>query len=314
MLAASSKKLMESEESRGYLDESQAQSSVDVLIPAAFNFPNLGVVLALMFVLFAGWYIGASIPVSQYPVLSVAGLASLFGGTVLAIPFLLNLLQLPQDLFQLFVTVDVLGSRFGTLLAAIHIVAIALIGAFALQGRTRLRFVPMVRFSAVTVALLAVALVGIRAFYTYVVVAPYTKDQALKGLHLLVNSQPAKVYVEAPPDRETVGETPASLSDIKERGVLRVCYSPDDYPSAFFNDEKPRQLVGFDIEMAHRFARSMELPIEFLPASSQLEAETRLKAGSCDIFMSGMPISAGTAEHFLMTAPIYKSSVGLIVS
>ena len=136
------------EESPGYLDEKQAQSSIDVLIPAAVNFPNLGSILALMFVLFAGWYIGKSIPVSQYPVLSVAGLATLFGVTVLAIPFLLNLLELPRDLFQLFVTVDVLGSRFGTLLAAIHIVAIALI--------------------------------GIRAFYTYVVVAPHTKDQALK--------------------------------------------------------------------------------------------------------------------------------------
>jgi Na+/H+-dicarboxylate symporter/ABC-type amino acid transport substrate-binding protein len=314
MLAADSKQLIEEQKELGnQIDESQAQSSIDVLIPAAFNFPNLGVILALMFVLFAGWYIGTSVPLSQYPVLSVSGLASLFGGTVLAIPFLLNLLQLPQDLFQLFITVDVLGSRFGTLLAATHIVTIALIGAFALQGRARLRFVPIVRFSAVSVTVLAVALIGIRTLYTYVVVAPYTKDEALKGLHLLVKPQPAKVYVEAPLDKETGAETPASLSDIQRRGVLRVCYSPDDYPSAFLNNENPPQLVGFDIEMAHRFARSMNLPIEFWPASSDAKAEMQLNSGFCDIFMSGKAISASRAEHFLMTSPVFNASVGLIV-
>jgi Na+/H+-dicarboxylate symporter/ABC-type amino acid transport substrate-binding protein len=314
LLAAESKQLIEGrEEIRGQLDENQARSSIDVLIPTAYNFPNLGLVLALMFVLFAGWYIGASVPVSQYPLLSIAGLASLFGGSVLAIPYLLDLLQLPQDLFKLFVTVDVLGSRFGTLLAAIHIVAIALIGAFALQGRARPRFWPLVRFTGISVVLFAVTLLGIRAFYTYALVAPYTKDQALKGLHLLVNPQPAKVYLDAPPLEKTEGKEPASLAEIKERGVLRVCYSPDDYPSAFLNSEDPPQLVGFDIEMAHRFAGSLDLPIEFLPAATMVDAEKRLMAGGCDIWMAGKMISANNAERFLMTAPIYKSSVGFIV-
>lgn len=314
ILAADSKKLLEEyAQHQGKREETEGESSVDVLIPAAFNFPTLGLVLSLMFVLFAGWYIGSSVPASQYPAFSLAGLASLFGSTVIAIPFLLDLLELPQDLFQVFLTVDVVGSRFGTLLAAMHIVTIALIGSFALQGRTRLRWLPLARFAGVSVALLAAALVGIRAFYSYVVVAPYTKDQALKGLHLLVNPQPATVYTEDPAWLDHPGSEPASVEQIKARGVLRVCYSPGAYPSAFFNDAAPPELVGFDIEMAHRFARRIGLPIAFVPADTEEEAAQRLNDGACDMFFSSIRVSAGRAEMFAMTVPIYTSSIGVIV-
>jgi len=114
LLAEDSKNLLAASEGKKINPtEDATKSSVDVLVPAAFNFPNLGVVLSLMFVLFAGWYIGMSVPVSQYPVLAGAGLASLFGGPVLALPFLFDLLQLPHDLFQVFITVDVLEAVLG---------------------------------------------------------------------------------------------------------------------------------------------------------------------------------------------------------
>ena len=314
ILAADGKKLLEkSGRFRGDLERTEAKSSIDVLIPAAFNFPNLGLVMSLMFVLFAGWYVGATVSVTQYPALSLSGLASLFGSTVLAIPFLLDLLELPQDLFQVFLTVDVLASRFGTLLAAMHIVTIALIGAFALQGRTSVRLLPLARLTVVSAVLLAAALIGIRTFYTYVVVAPYTKHEALKGLHLMTDPQPAKVHTEESTRLARIEEKPANLTQIKVRGVLRICYSPQDYPSSFFNEQDPPQLVGFDIEIAHRFAQRLGLPLEFLPADTEDEAADRLNSGACDIFMSSIPVSAGRAEMFAMSAPVYTSSIGLIV-
>ena len=82
----------------------------------------------------------------------------------------------------MFITVDVIGSRFGTLLAAMHIVAIALIGTYAMQGAVKLRLAPLLRFGAISVSLMAAALIGIRTFYTYVYVEPYTKDELLASL------------------------------------------------------------------------------------------------------------------------------------
>ena len=187
VLAAEGKRLIEETDAASETPRGQAESSIDILIPAAYPFPSLGSLLALVFVLFGGWYVGSTVSVAQYPTLAIAGVASLFGGTVLALPFLFDLLRLPADLFQVFVTVDVIGSRFGTLLAALNIVAIALIGTYALQGRVTLRPVPLVRFAVLSVALLATALLGIREFYTYVYVEPYTKSQLLSSLRLIEN-------------------------------------------------------------------------------------------------------------------------------
>jgi Na+/H+-dicarboxylate symporter/ABC-type amino acid transport substrate-binding protein len=314
ILAEQSKKLIAANDAaKVHHENGEAQSSIDVLVPAAFNFPNLGAILSLIFVLFAGWYIGMSVPVSQYPLISGPGLASLFGGTVLAIPFLLDLLRLPQDLFQVFVTVDVLGSRFGTLLAAMHIVTIVLIGTFALQGRLRLRLRSLVRFLGITAALLLVALAGIRAIYTYGFVAPFTKAQALKGLQLLANPQPAKVYDETPTVQNQAGQKPVSLNQIRDRGMLRVCCGVRDFPSVFYNEASPPELVGFDIEMAHRFAQSQNLPIEFLRVKSESKAVQLLNNGACDILMLNLPISPDRAEKYSLTDPIYISSLSFIV-
>ncbi len=314
VLANDSKKLIA--RAAGHADESDegAAASIDVLIPAAYNFPNLGSILSLLFVLFAGWYIGSSVPATEYPALSVTGLATLFGGTLLAIPFLLDLLHLPADLFEVFVTVDVLGIRVAAVVAAMHVVTVALIGAYAVQGKVRLRAAAVVRFSGITIALLVGVLLGVRAFYTYVVVAPYTKADVLADLNLLEHQVPldkVKVYLKPPETVERSGEGPASVARIMERGVLRVCYKSDDYPSAFLNLNG--DLVGFDIEMAHALANHLVLGLEFLSIDTEGEALKGLNARYCDIYMSHIAISPFRTQLFAMTSPVFNSSIGLIV-
>jgi ABC-type amino acid transport substrate-binding protein len=109
------------------------------------------------------------------------------------------------------------------------------------------------------------------------------------------------------------GQGPASLAEIKDRGVLRICYARDDYPSSFFNRADPPRLVGFDIEMAHRFARRIQLPIEFVPAVNQVDAAESLDAGDCDIVMSSLPISVSSSQRFAMTSPLFDTAAGVII-
>jgi proton glutamate symport protein len=314
LLAAECRKLMGAGQAPENPSESnEARSTVEVLIPTAYNVPSLGSMLSLVFVLFAGWYIGSVVPFSDYPLLIGAGSASLFGGPIVAIPFLLDLLRLPHDLFQLFVTMDVLGSRFGSLVAVITIGTIAVIGAHALQGNVRLRSLPLLRFATITAVLLAGALIGVREFYTYIVVAPYTKDEALRGLHLLADPQPATVFANLPPGREATAKGPAGVTEIRARGVLRACYHTDDFPYSFINADG--DLVGFDIELVHRVAQSLDLPIEFLPVKGEGKADAAhlLDAGVCDLYASTMAISPRRIGEFTMTNPVYTSSVGFVV-
>jgi Na+/H+-dicarboxylate symporter len=309
LLAAEGKRLLAAVDEEDDSSIERGQGSVDILIPVAYPFPSLGVLLSLVFVLFGGWYVGSPVSPRDYPSLTVAGIASLFGGTVLALPFLFDLLRLPADLFQVFVTVDIIGSRFGTLLAAMHLVAIALIGAYALRGALTLRWARVVRFGAVSLALTGAALVGIRGFYTLVYVEPYTKGKLLESLHLLEEPQPHTVYRE-PPAQEGTGE-PRSLATIKASGVLRSCYLVDDYPTSYLNEAG--DLVGFDVEMTHRFARDLEMRLEFLPVRSVLDAEQRIGSGYCDVVMALLPLRPELTERMAVTSPVLDIPLGLIV-
>ncbi len=293
-------------------EEEEAESSVDVLIPTFYSFPTVGGVMTLSFVLFAGWYIGSSVSAAAYPTVILAGIASLFGGTPLALPFALGLAELPTDLYQVFLSIDVIGSRFGTFVAAMHYVTIALIGTFALQGRLRLRLWPLLRVAVVGVVLVAAVLIGVQAFYTHVVVVPYTKDEALRGLNLLRRPQPAEVFREMPvpaPEGET--QVARSFTEILDRGVLRACYLPGNYPMSFFNTQG--DLVGFDIEMAHRFAERLSLRLEFMPLASLKGAPDRLLAGDCDVVFNSAIMGLTRMESVAETNPFNTATIAFLV-
>ena len=106
MLVESTKELFENHRARN----DETDNYVEVLVPASFNFPNIGKLLTLLFVLFAGWFVGKSIALADYPGFAVLGLFTLFGGVDLALPFLLDQMQIPADMYQLYVVTGVLNS------------------------------------------------------------------------------------------------------------------------------------------------------------------------------------------------------------
>jgi len=313
MLIQQCKQLIADYSLRAVVDQDEADASVKVLIPAFYTFPSPMGLLSISFVLFAGWYIGSNVSMADYPLLILVGVPSLFGGTLLTIPSLLDLLRLPNDLFQVFVSIDVIISRFGTLISAMHYATIGLIGTMALVGHIRLRWFRLLRVAFIGTALIVPILFGVRAFYSTVVVAPYTMADMLKSLRFLGTPQPAKLYAEVPEELILAGAKPASLAQIEKRGALRVCYQPNEYPSAFVNNTDPPQLVGFDVEMAHRFSEMLQLQLEFLPAETEGVAITLLNRGVCDIYMRTLPVNPRRSQEFGLTSPVYRSSLGLIV-
>ena len=132
--------------------DAEQTAATDVIVPASFNFPHTGKLLSLSFVLFAGWFADARVPFSEYPRLAGTGLLVMFGNVNAAIPFLLDLLRIPADTFRLFVTSAIVNARFGTLLAAVHTLAIAVLGTCAVTGTLTFNGRKLLRFAIVTVA------------------------------------------------------------------------------------------------------------------------------------------------------------------
>src|SRR4051794_19076877 len=139
-----------------------ARGLPDVIVPASFNFPHSAKLLSISFVLFAGWFADAALSVTDYPRLAVTGLLTFFGSLNAAVPFLLDLFRIPADTFQLFLATGVINSRVGTLVAAMHTVTVALLGACAISGNLRLDGRRLVRYVVITTMLTVVVIGGTR--------------------------------------------------------------------------------------------------------------------------------------------------------
>jgi ABC-type amino acid transport substrate-binding protein len=267
--------------------------------------------LSLTFVPFAGWFVGSELSFSQYPGFLLSGLASFFGGTIVGIPFLLDLYRIPADMFELFVTVDVFTGRFGTLTATMHMWALGLLGSCAMAGRLQVRWRQLV-FSLTIMAVLGIAVIGgTRLFFTYAINPEYTKYQAFSEMALRYEPVPS-VIRELPPDAPIVpAQEIANLEALQSRGVLRVGYFRDSLPFAFKNNAG--NLVGFDIEMAHLLAKDLQVKLEFILLPDNAKTVQYLNSHVCDIVMSGSVLRPGMAANVAYSESYMDLTIALIV-
>jgi Na+/H+-dicarboxylate symporter len=293
------------------LSTQETEATVDVIIPAFTSFPKIGTLFPMSFVLFAGWFVGAPVPVAQYPSFIVTGLVSFFGSVNVAMPLLLDLLRIPADLFQLYLALNVVTSRLAVLLTTMNNLVLTLLGACAVSGLLTIRWGRLLRNAVLTVVLLAATLAGARAFFTLALDNQYRKDEIIAGMHLLRTRTAATVH-RTPPATPPASDTaqPSALARIRAGGTIRVGYAPDSLPFVYFN--AAGELVGFDVEMAHTLARDLKAQLEFVPIVRDQMAE-QLQAGYCDIIVPGLVLSPERAQVMAFSMPYLKQTVAFIV-
>lgn len=290
----------------------EAEASSDVIVPASFNFPSAGKLLSLGFIPFAGWFVGASLEPSDYPGLLASGLVSFFGQVYVAMPFLLDMFRIPADMFQLYVTVDVFSSRFGTLVAAMHTVVLALLGSAAMVGRISFRAGPLIRYAAISVLLIAAAIGGLRLFFQTTVQNEYDKDKVVAGMHLLRAHVPAIVHDDILGAADPSQQGRPHLERINERGSIRVGFIPSNLPYSYVNAKG--DLVGFDIEMAHTLAMDLGVLVEFVPLPRGVaDFAAALDADCCDIVMTGYVVSVDRAERVIFSNAYMEETLAFLV-
>jgi ABC-type amino acid transport substrate-binding protein len=285
-----------------------ASALPEVLVPASFNFPNTGKVLSISFILFAGWFADAAISVADYPRLAITGLLTFFGSVNVAVPFLLDLFRIPADTFQLFVASSVVNARVGSLVAAMHTLTVALLGSCAIAGMVRFRRAQLLRYLAVTFALTVLLVGGTRTLFANLLRPEYSKDRVLAGMHLLHAPVEATTLRSAPP-AEPPDPRPV-LQAIRERSVLRVGYVQDGLPFSFFNAKG--DLVGLDIELAHRLASELHVGLEFRPVDRARMSEP-LASGYCDFITGGVAISTLRASEMLFSDAYIDETLAFVV-
>jgi len=292
------------------LEHDEIGPSIDVVVPVAFTFPNLGKLLTLVFVPFAGWFIGDEMALSEYPSFVVTGLLSYFGSVSFALPFLLDLLQIPADMFQLYLLAGIFVGRFGALLAAMNILAFAVLTACLMTGTASFRRRRLPGYLAVTVVAFAVVVIGTRVHLDRAMEGAYRKNEIIAGMQLLEDAAPAVVLDEAVPNPVALQSGQTRLDRIRQRGVIRIGFDADRMPFAFRNDRE--DLVGFDIDMAHHLAHDLGVEIEFVPFETSTMAQ-QLEADHFDLVMSGVLGSPSRYEQMLFTDSYLDGTPALVM-
>jgi Na+/H+-dicarboxylate symporter len=292
------------------LKQEDTDSFVDIIIPVSFNFPSTGKLLTLLFLFFCGWFIGRPLLVTDYPHVAFTGISSLFASTDIAMPFLLDSMQIPSDLYQLFILTGIFNRRFAALLAGMNLFAFTLLATCMITGLLSINWRRLFHYVVITFLVTSGLVIGTRFLLSFTVTDAFSKDKVIAGMHLLLNPVPAIVHETPPPVSIKVQAEKSHLQTIRDRGVLRVGYSPRRMPMSFFNSGG--DLVGFDVEMAHRLARELGVTLEFIPFEGATMAQ-QLKDDHFDIAIGGIPMLTPILEKVNFSDPYLDATLALVV-
>ena len=302
MLVENARKLFEDRR----IKNDATDSYVEVLVPTSFNFPNIGKLLTLLFVLFAGWFVGKSIALADYPGFAVLGLFTLFGGVDLALPFLLDQMKISADMYQLYVVTGVLNSWFATLLAVMNLFAFTLVAACAAIGEVRINWSRIFSFAIISVVIFAAVLVGTRLLLSEMV----SKEDITRRTLMQTEIEDSEDAVIEESDSKDPVVRKSPLDVIVKRGKLRVGYHPENLPFSFINDKF--DLVGLDVELMHVLAQELKIEVEFIPWTYETVFED-LNQNKFDIAIGGLIINPERLARANFSIPYINMTTALVV-
>lgn len=292
------------------LADETVESGAEVLLPLAYPFPNLGTYTILMFVPFAAWYMGESMDLSDQVMFQGASLLSSFVAPIMGIPFLLDLMRIPADVMELFMMSTVYTDRIRVVLGAMHLLSLAVVVLAIRRGVFAWNLRALFKAVIISVFAVAVALASLRAYLGSAMDATYTGDAALVEMRWMDGTVPVKSYRDSLPEMTNAGSGMNRLETIIERGSLRVGYLADALPFAFSNANG--EIVGFDIEMAHRLASDLEVSLELVRVS-EADIGPLLHSGQLDIAMSGLAITTRRALEWDFSASPMDLTLAFLV-
>lgn len=292
------------------VEKEEARITADVFVPLAYPFPNAGKVLSLLFIPFAAWFVGRPMEFTEYPALLSIGLLTFFGSPVAAIPFLLDLFELPLDLFPLFLVAGIWCARLGDVLGAMHLSAFTLIASAWNEGWASLRPHRLGIWLGYTAGVGALV-VMLNGFLVQRAVADSPPPSSrVDAMELTLELTPIFEHVEGSRKREKRRDGESRLARIRRTKELRVGYRPNHPPFCYPNGNK--KLVGLDIDLIQRLAAELDATLHLVPVQVG-EAVRAAKEDWCDIGVGAIPSSIEQVEGWHETSRYLELHLAFLV-
>jgi len=288
------------------MDSEDSDSVVAVMVPTAYSFPSVGTLMGLGFILFSGWYLGAPLSLAQYPSYLIMGTVSAFGSMAVAIPFMLDLFNLPADQFQLYLLGSVVTGRFATAMAALHGFVICLLVTSAVLNRLKWR--GLLQALGLHLVIASAAMGGLGLLMGWLITYDYTGAKTFESMRLM--NPPARVMEHDMRPLSAADLQRSRIDIIKERGTLHVGYGADELPYAYRNEKA--EVVGFDLEIMHALARDLDVSLVIHRIDAR-ESAAMLADGRIDIKVGGVIVTPDRSLQTAFTLPYNQHTMGFIV-
>ena len=287
------------------------EGAIDITLPIGFPFPNLGRLLALIFIPFGAWFVGRPLEALQYPMLAVTGLPSFFAKVTVAVPYLLNQFHLPADLFHLFLLSGIINGHVSSMVGAMHLFTFTAITAAVVTGKARFHGRRSVTAFMATVLLVVVSMVATHSYLGWFFSRAAGQTNLIENMQKIADPAPMNTLDEAVPNPQPLQDGQSRLDRIRERGAIRVGYLTDNLPFSYLNADS--EVVGFDIEMAHQLAIDLNVTLELMPFGHPDNIVHHLAQDHCDVIMSGIAASPSQFLEVAFTRAYIELTPALVV-
>jgi Na+/H+-dicarboxylate symporter/ABC-type amino acid transport substrate-binding protein len=294
----------------------------EILVPLGYTFPLIGAMVPFLFLLFVAWLYNSPLDLSEQIKLIAVGIPTIFGSSKLSVISLLNLMHLPSDAYNLYISTGLTRQRFVASLTSMSIFSFTTISIVFITNKYRIRWKRMISVILLTLLLVVLMLGGLQTGFALLLGNDHHGSDLFSHIELPLD-QDGKAWKDVVNTtvylhREDVPDpTPQDLARadeikaIKDRGVLRVGYASNNIPFVFFNGQG--DLVGYDVQMAYELAKFINVSrIEFVPVTGDNLAQS-LNEGYCDIAMSSIIVTAERLNEMKFTDPYITVHLAFVV-
>jgi Na+/H+-dicarboxylate symporter len=160
------------------------RSYSEILVPVAYTFPLLGGLVPFLFILFVAWLYKNPLNLYEQVQLVVVGIPSFFGSSKLSVLSLLDLMRLPKDAFNLYVSSGILRQAFVAPLSVISIFSFSTITIALTSNRARFRWKRAILSIVAVVLLGAILIAGLHTGFSYLLAGTYHGDDQISGIKM----------------------------------------------------------------------------------------------------------------------------------
>lgn len=299
----------------------KGRNLISIVVPLAWVVPASYKFLVIFYIVFAHWYYNLTLPISEELMYYLGGIPCLFGNNSIIVPFLLDITDLPNKAYNVFMLVSSLMVYFNNANGAIFIVTCSMLCYLAISSKLKICWMKLILLLIGSTLLFSAVVTGL----SFMMTAILSGDDEIKQELTHMNLQPynKKYYSMIESEYldldkyhyiEPLNPKEELLDKIVRSRTLQVGYNPESVPFSFFNTAGV--LVGYDIDFIYDIAENLQCTmIEFYPVYNYAEYDNLLKKGIIlDICVGGYQYRGSVTGNIITSEPYMKFTPAIVIS